>query len=206
MGQPPLNTACTIYDADPYNGDVRLQLWITSGPSYGMRLSYERTVVAPTGGCMVLKPGTTVKHVKYVCSCGFHGIRYVYPKYVSFKNIQTREGECNGIGSGYCAADNGLYHDPSGWAYCEGGNSTTGCPDGFDDDWIEYHSPHTPYSDGDFLWPIPIQYMASDGQAQILTSSQDHHVVIDATGKCTISKYGAGPYSRDVLDDMTSWP
>jgi len=61
-----------------------------------------------------------------------------------------------------------------------------------------------PYSVGEFNWPIPREYKADDGVAHSFTTA-NHNQVADATGKCTIQKHGAGPFSKDASELSSSW-
>jgi hypothetical protein len=192
------------YDAGHAAGNVTLKLEITAGPSKGRGPSYTRTVITPSGGYMIQKPGTGIRHTHNTCSCGFLGISYITPKEVSFTNLQTREGSCYATASGCYAHWDELLHEENPWFAVDDGDSTTGCKEGYSLDEV-WSGDVIAYSEGDFLWPIPKEYKADDGEVHTFTASEAQHAVADDAGKCTISKYGAGPFSKNAGDAASSW-
>ena len=62
----------------------------------------------------------------------------------------------------------------------------------------------TPYSDGEFDWPVPHQYCGDDGVPHQIVVTH-HNQVADPAGKCTIQKQGAGPVSANASDPSSDW-
>jgi hypothetical protein len=193
------------YDAGATDGTVWLFLKIKSGPSKGSYQGYQKDIVLPSGGYMIQKPGTGVRHIVDTCSAGFLGISYITPKNVSFTNLQTREGTCNGTGYGFYSYLNGWPHSAGTWNGVDDGNIDTGCKEDYPQDEIWSGAKGPPYSTGDFTWPIPIEYKADDGVVHTLTASQNQYWEADVNGKCTISKYGAGPFPKNASDPTSGW-
>ena len=193
------------YDAQETSAQVMLRLTVQSGPSKDDFRNYTRSVIAPSGGYMIQKPGTGIRHTVNTCSAGFLGISYITPNNVSFTNLQTREGYCTATASGFYAYKNGQVHPAGGWNGVTDGNINTGCKEDYPEDEIWSGQPGPPYSIGDFVWPIPVEYKADDGVVHTLTSNQNHHEQADTSGKCTISKYGTGPFSKNASDPSSSW-
>ena len=192
------------YDAKHVVGGATFYLTIQSGPSKDDYKSYNKSTTPPSGGYMIQKPGTGVRHTVNTCSAGFLGISYITPKNVSFTNLETREGYCLGIGTGFYSSFNGDPHATGSWNGVDDGDINNGCKEDYPQDeiWTEQGPP---YSIGDFVWPIPVEYKADDGVVHTLTANQNHHEEADANGKCTISKYGAGPFSKNASDPNSSW-
>lgn len=196
------NNGTADYDAGAYPGTANLQLTVQSGPSQGAFKYYARTLVAPSDDYMIQKPGSGIRHTRYTCSAGFLGWSYLEPKDVSFENLYRREGTCTGTGTGYYANLNGIVHPTGSWWSISSGNSSTGCRVLVDDEVYSEKGP--PYSNGQFDWPIPREYKADDGVAHAFTIA-NHNQVADPTGKCTIQKKGAGPFSKNANDPTSNW-
>ena len=64
-----------------------------------------------------------------------------------------------------------------------------------------------PYAEGDFLWAIPLWYgvrgSQPEGVAVFTTAKQ--HATADGTGRATIEKKGAGPFSVDAADPTSGY-
>jgi hypothetical protein len=197
------NDGTADYDAEHAAGNATLRLTIKSGPSKDEFKSYDRTVVAPDDEYMTQKSGSSIRHTTNTCSAGFLGWSYLTPKDVSFSNLNRREGTCTGTGSGFYAYLNGKGHDTGSWWPVSTGNSATGCRV-LVDDRVYSGAKGSPYSDGQFDWPIPREYEADDGVPHQIRIA-NHNQVADSAGKCTIQKEGAGPFSKNAGDPTSSW-
>jgi hypothetical protein len=98
---------------------------------------------------------------------------------------------------------NGAVHNTGSWWSISSGNSSTGCLVLIDDN-IYSGEKGSPYSNGQFNWPIPREYKADDGIPHEFTTA-NHNQVADSAGKCTIQKHGAGPFSKNASDPDSSW-
>ncbi len=191
------------YDAQHIAGEVTFRITVKSGPSKDQFKSYSKTVVAPSGSYMIQKPSSGIRHTTNTCSAGFLGWSFLEPKDVSFSKLSRREGTCTGTGTGFYAYINGDVHEVGSWWPVSTGNSSTGCRV-LTDDQIYSGSKSSPYSNGEFNWPIPREYKADDGVPHQFTTAT-HNQVADANGKCTIQKHGAGPFSKNAADATSSW-
>jgi hypothetical protein len=196
----------TYYDAGPSAGSVSFKLEVTAGPSKGQGPTGDCSVIVPNGSYMVKKPGTGIRHSQYTCSCGFLGLGYITPTTVSFTNLETRETTCTATATGYYSYKNGEQHPLGSWLPVDDGKDTpeSGCCLWEDEIWSGDDGP-TSYSIGVYVWSIPVQYRASDGAVHTLTADQNHRLDADAQGKCTISKNGAGPFSKNASEGNSSW-
>jgi hypothetical protein len=171
-----------------------------SGPSKSRGPTYDKTIVAPTSAYMQQQPHTKIYHVQGTCSVGFLGEAFLLPKDVSFSGTQFLEGEAAGIGTGYFASINGEIHPLGGTTPVSNCNIRTGCK-AFDD-LVQMDGP-PPFADGDFLWPIPWMYVVGTGTPSTFFTA-NHHQTCDPTGKGTIEKAGAGPFTK-LSTDRTSY-
>ncbi|MDI6810042.1 MAG: hypothetical protein QME66_13940, partial [Candidatus Eisenbacteria bacterium] len=146
-------------------------------------------VVEPTGQVIEQEPGTKIRHVQGVVSCGFKGRAYVQPADVSFENIDVREGDVAGIAAGYLAVKNGEPHGDKPWVSV--GTVTAGKGSKVDaiDTISSGNYTWTPYADGSFTWNIPRYFKLGTGAEKQFTTAI-HQETTDATGKLTISKGG----------------
>jgi len=188
------------YDAQETAGAVTFTLAITSGPSLFENRSYSRTIIAPSGEYMV--KFSNVRHIINTCSAGFQAYIYLLPKDVSFANLEWREGSCAGAGNGFYGFMDEILHLTGDWALVNTSSGISlGCRIGANDT-IYSGAQGPPYAPGDFNWPIPHEYKASDGVIHQV-SIANHNQVADVVGKCTIQKEGAGPVSKNAGDDTS---
>jgi hypothetical protein len=187
------------YVAPSTNGQDEIRLTIQTGPSSGQHKSYPRTIVAPSGAYMVQQPGSGIWHRQNTCSVGFYGDEYLLPTDVSFWRLQWKEDSCPGIGQGYYEYLNGAIHPPTPeWRAIAGGDIETGCIIIQDQDVVASSEGPPPFEDGTFDWFIPNLIRTHDEVYELLQAN--HHQIADETGRCTISKLGAGPFSKDSSD------
>jgi hypothetical protein len=203
------NDGTALYTAGHTAGAVTLVLKVLSGPKAGPTLAKTHfTVVTPTDAVMVQKPGSHLYHEHRIYSVGFLGNVFLRPTDVSFSNVYFQENTCKGEGKGYLSGLNGKPHEIGTVVPVGKGNASKGSPV-LGDDSVWVRRAHTPYSDGYFLWPIPWHIGArvpSPGKKPLDSkpfTTANHHATADATGRATIEKKGAGPFSR-VPDDPTS--
>ena len=194
------------YTAGNVPATERLALMVSTGPAVGSQLvTVDIPVIAPVSAYMAQVAGTGLCHRAGTASVGFRGTPFILPADVSFSAIQFREGTATGIGTGSFSGSNGDPHPLGGWASVGGGNVATGCPVlGVDTVSSRTSSPSTflglfPDWTGTFLWPIPWEYQAPGG-AVITLITASHVCIVDSAGNATISKAGAGPFSRALAD------
>jgi hypothetical protein len=182
------------YTAPVTAGPVTLKLKVLTGPSKNRGPSPSRQIIAPSGAHMRKKPGTGVIHNQGNCSVGFLGEAFLHPKNVSFINIRFAEGNGTAVASGYYAANDGDVHQLGAENVVMNCNTSTGCY-AFDDLVLTDGPP--PFSDGDFLWPIEWQYVTGSGDRTTFFIA-NHHQIATPTGRCTIEKAGAGPFTKNA--------
>jgi hypothetical protein len=191
------------YTAPGNSATVVLRLAVVSGTSQGEKEDYTITVVTPSGG--LLSKSSNVRHTQGYISVGFQGHIFIAPTDVSFVNVEFAEGSASGVGSGYFAFLNGYQHPPTdppaSVGFCD---SVLGCEVLNTIDQVDTGDGPPPFSNGDFLWPIPWQYQAPGGALTTFMTA-NHHQTADATGTATISKAGAGPFSKNASDPTTSY-
>jgi hypothetical protein len=186
-------------------GPATLKLRIESGPSAALGPWYSEDVIAPSGGYIIQKSGTGIWHVRGFASVGFLGWSYLLPKDVSFKNIETREGECAGVGTGRLSSKNGEVHSAGGWNAVGTGNIEKGCRELYEGDEVqtgEYASPFG--TGGTFTWQIPVEYRVGSGTATQF-GEYVHGEVVDSDGTAHIGKAGAGPFQKALNDPDSNW-
>ncbi len=201
------NDGTALYTAPASEGPITLVLKTVSGNNPGMVVATaEITIVEPQDARMIRKPGTNILHVQGTWSCAFLGEIFLLPADVSFSNILMREGSAPAVASGYLASLNGQIHDAGPLCSVGPGDSTAGCKVNILEDKVVTGilTPPPPFSDGDFLWEIPWEYCAGDSPLKVFTIAQ-HHATADSNGKATISKKGAGPFSRMASDPTTDF-
>jgi hypothetical protein len=134
---------------------------------------------------------------------GYLGNIFIEPTNVSFANVSFSEGAVNAVASGFYANFNGLPHPQNSFGGDGGCNVATGClvtPH----DQVDSNDKGPPFSGGDLLWAIPWQYwVGSASRTQFKTAN--HHQFTDATGKPSIEKAGAGPFSKNVSDSTSTY-
>jgi hypothetical protein len=174
-------------------------------PSKGDHWYDTKSIVTPTSGSYIERIGTNLWHVHDTWSVGFRGYAYLAPKYVSFTNIDMREGACNATATGWLSCYDGDPHPVGSWVDVHDGNSTTGCLVGLDRAKTSVKAPPPDYDEGDFNWPIPWQYRFDVGDPSTTFTTANHHETSDPNGKATIEKQGAGPVWRVPSDPNSDW-
>lgn len=189
------NNGKGVYTAPATAGSVTLELTVVSGPNANSVVA-RRTIniVAPSDALMVQRPGTNVKHTTGLWSVGFKGNVFLRPTDVSFSRMQWGEGTVNAVASGYLAIWNGRPHLASQLFKVGPGDSTLGCRV-MTIDTVFSGELGPPFSIGDFLWAIPWEFSVG-GSPRVSFTTANHHATADAVGTATISKKGAGPFSR----------
>ena len=182
---------------------VTLRLTVQAGPSKNKYVDMGFSVVPPSDGYMIQKPGTNIWHIINTASVGFKGWSYLRPKDVSFTNIQRREGGCFAVATGFYAYQNGLYHPVGAWWEVSNGNSTTGCRVECDDT-VQADPKGPPYSVGEFNWPIPRQYRVGTGGATTFYTANQHKTA-NAIGTAQYEKAEAGPFSKNAGDASSDY-
>lgn len=182
-------------------GKVRLVAKILSGPNKGAVVgNVDLLGVAPTGASMTQQGGTGVWHVQNSFSVGFKGEITVSPSGVSYAGVTFREGAATAVATGWLAAWNGLAHAVG--AAC----TITGTKvNGIDTVSSGQKSPPPPYAVGDFLWPIPWQCSTDGGTTWTQIVIANHHATCSATGVASISKAGAGPFTKNAADPSSGY-
>jgi hypothetical protein len=192
------NNGTALYVAPASGGPVALVLKTVSGVNSGTVVATcNITIVEPNDAQMIQKPGTGILHVNGTWSCAFLGEIFLLPTDVSFTNILMREGSVPAVASGYLASLDGQVHDAGPLCSVGTGDIAAGCKVNIQEDKVVTGilAPPPPFSDGDFLWEIPWEYSVGNSALQVFTTAQ-HHATADTNGQATISKKGAGPFSR----------
>ena len=203
------NDGTGLYTAGVTAGPVTLVLKVLSGTQAGATVATVTiTVVKPTDAVMVQWPGTHLQHQQWTWSVAFLGKIFLRPTDVSFKNIKFGEGAATAKASGYLKKMDRAPHPVGQMVPVGAGNDANG-PEVLATDTVGADRGQElppPYAVGDFLWPIPWLWKASipsPGTTPAEFTRAFHHATADATGKATIEKKGAGPFSR-VPADLTS--
>ena len=186
---------------------VTLKLEVQAGPSKGRGPDSNISVIAPNGAYQVQNPGSGIRHVQGTCSAGFQAITYLLPKTVSFTHIEAREGTTTATATGWLAGSNGDTHTTGNWFTVANCSSTTGCQiQALDGIYNQYPQNYggTMWGNGEFKWNIPREWRIGTGSATQYTTLL-HHFVSDAAGKGTISKGGAGPFSKNANDPTSTF-
>jgi outer membrane protein OmpA-like peptidoglycan-associated protein len=192
------------YTASGTPAAVTLELTVATGPHAATVVSTHRIfIVAPSGSYMEKQPGTNIRHINGNASVGFRGLSYLLPRDVSFSNIERREGNATGVGIGFYGYLNGRVHATGSWFTVGPGNIATGCLVNTVDT-VFTGAKGPPYSVGFFLWPIERQYRVGTG-APVTFTIANHIQWVDAAGKATITKHGAGPFSRNAADPTSTY-
>jgi hypothetical protein len=162
------------------------------------------TVIAPTGAHVT--KFSNLRHTNGRCGVGFQAYIYLEPANVSFANTTFAEGTVAAVASGYYASLNGLPHPPTAIPKPVGNcNTTNGCTllNGAYDT-VDTNDGSTPFSIGNFLWAIPWNYQVGSAALTQFTTA-NHSQTTDATGKATIQKAGAGPFSKNANDSTSTY-
>ncbi len=183
---------------------VKLELRTTGGSGTATVLdTKDFSVVEPSNALMKKAAGTNVWHVHNTASAGFKGEIYMRPTDVSFKYANMREGSAPGTGTGFYSHHNGRSHPVGSWVTIGGGNSSDGSKiNGVDT--VQSGTDKAPYSAGTFNWPIPWNFKVGSGTEKNFTTA-NHYMEADATGTVSISKKGAGPYTKAASDASSSY-
>lgn len=200
-----MNDGTAMYAAPANGGPVMLVLKTVAGDNPGAVVtSADITIVEPNDARMIQKPGTDISHVNGTWSCAFLGEVFLLPADVSFTNILMREGTVGAVASGYLGSLTGQIHDASPLCSVGTGDIAQGCKVNILEDQVVTGilTPPPPFADGDFLWAIPWEYSVGNSPLKTFTTAE-HHATADADGQATISKKGAGPFSR-LASDPTS--
>jgi hypothetical protein len=188
------------YTAPGNQATVVLRLAVVSGS--GQYHDYSISIIPPNGG--LESRFSNLRHTQGYESVGFEAHIYLEPTDVSFANLQFAEGTDTATASGFFAASNGQVHPPTNPPVSIGQcDSVIGCEVNGTDTIDSGNNP-PPFSVGDFLWQIPWQYKSSTGSLTAFTIV-NHHETADATGKGTIEKGGAGPFSKNASDPTSSY-
>jgi hypothetical protein len=194
-----------LFAAPPSGGPVTLVLKAVSGSNAGAIVASSTfTIVEPEGAQMVQQPGSGILHVNNTWSCAFLGDIFLRPTDVSFTNILMSEGSVAAVASGFLARLNGTLHDAGPLCSVGPGNGLTGCKVNIQGDTVVTGMLDPPYSDGDFVWDIPWVFTVGGSAPRTFTVLQ-HHATSDTVGTATISKGGAGPFSRVPSDPTTGF-
>jgi len=189
------------YTAPGSPATVVLRIQIASGPGAGMGQNYTISVIAPSSAHMV--KDSNLRHTMGLAGVGFLGNIFLAPTNVSFANISFGEGTVPAVASGFYANFSGLAHPQDTFGGVGGCNVTTGClvnPH----DMVDSGDKGPPFSVGDFVWAIPWQYWVG-GAARTTFTTATHHMFTDATGKASIEKAGAGPFSKNAADATSTY-
>ena len=182
----------------------------TTGAATTMRVLSTHTfdVIEPDDAHMIQQPSTGIRHTNGFWDVGFLGEAFLRPMDVSFKFIQWREGSVAAVATGYLAGWNGLNHPVGSWMSVAGGNSGTGSKvNMFDTIYTGQLSP--PFGNGMFIWAIPWQFRVGSSAAKTFTTANHIALALDfpsigIVGRASISKKGAGPFTRDAADPTSS--
>jgi hypothetical protein len=129
------------------------------------------------------------------------------PEYVSFTNLEFKEGETTATMTGWFVGRvNGLHAAWDHWYDVSDGDITWGCkvllPEGDKAEAGPIWDPE-PYSDGTFHWDIPWLYKAGGTEEQFDYAPTEF--TVDPAGNATVEKYGVGPYSNNHSDETEDY-
>lgn len=150
-------------------------------------------IIAPTS--LKFVKNSNVRHTHGEADAGFCGNIFLQPAGVSYQNLEVREGEFKGSGTGYYASQNNMLHPASEAATAiVNGNQVSV----LDEIYSGIQDP--PWSAGRFEWNIPWQYRIV-GTADWTTFAYANHVQeINALGAVSIGKFNAGPFTTKPSD------
>jgi hypothetical protein len=196
------NTGIGEYVAPFSPMNVTLEIEVVQGPSKGQKISYSKTIVEPSGGCVERDISRPLIHCQNYSSAGFYGIIYLLPKDVSFSRLYFREGGGQIMANGFYASENGGQHVPwSTGALVYGCNLVTGYI-AYSGDIIYTNRWSGPFSVGQLSVPIAWKYDRIENPATgaIQFATGLHEQEADAVGTAIIEKSGSGAFSRMVSD------
>lgn len=199
------NNGKGTFTAGDRAGRVELELKVVGGANAGTILDTKTLdVVEPDDALMEKATGTNVRHTTGMASAGFKGSIFLRPMDVSFNNVVMREGSVAGVGTGFYARHNGRIHATTGsFPGFGSGNSTKGNKLVVNDT-VDTGDDSAPFSVGVFDWPIPWEFKVGAGAVKQFTTAT-HHMSTDSSGAATITKKGAGPFTKQVSDPTTSF-
>ncbi len=150
-------------------------------------------IVAPTS--LKFVKNSNVFHTHGQADAGFRGNIFLQPPGVSYQNLEVREGEFKGVGSGYYAAQNNMVHPATAAAVAiVNGNQVNGM------DTIYSGNQGPPWSAGKFEWNIPWQYRIVGTNDWTTFAYANHVQEINALGAVSIGKFNAGPFTTKPSD------
>jgi hypothetical protein len=195
-------TAPVTTTTPPQPVTVVLKLSVVSGTSAGTSHSYTFTVIPPSGAHLTKFSG--LRHKMGFSGVGFEANIFLEPSNVSFSSLKFAEGTVAAVATGYYSTLNGLVHQPTAVPPTIGNcNTATGCQaNGMDT--VDTGDGVGPFAVGDFLWAIPWQYQTTSGSLVQFTVANQHFVA-NSTGAATVSKAGAGPFTKNVSDPTSTY-
>jgi len=167
---------------------------IKNPKSHEVLIEQEIDTAVPNDARMERQDGSHIMHQYDTFSAGFKGEIYLLPN-VSYSELLFREGSAPGVGTGWFSDDTGDQH-PVGDPITIHNNKVNGV------DTVSTGIKHAPYAEGTFDWPIPWEYKEGGSPWEPFTIA-NHAEVSDGTGRASIEKKGAGPFTKD-LDAPTS--
>jgi len=189
------------FTASQTSGNVTLELEIQSGPSKNQSITYNKTIVSPSGAYILKVPNLGLIHCYGYCSTGFFGSVYLQPANVSFEGLYFREGGGVMQAQGYYAPLNMMPHDPTPQgAIVSDCQYPRGCYAFLDT--IYTGNGSGPFSVGQAIWPIEWLYGFVENPATnyVYFTTANHQQNADAQGKASIQKASSGTFSSMVND------
>jgi hypothetical protein len=180
-------------------GPLTLELRTAAGV---LKATKAFTVVAPTGGNMVIQAGTE-SHTRGTAGAGFVADMYLRPTDVSFSRVEFREGASTHVATGSFrgvfsttvggGTDSfGMRHPVRGtWGSVLGGDSVNGCQVYLEDSVDSGSLAGPPFAAGTFTWDIAWLYRVIGSTTEFEFVKARHLATVTATGQMTISKMGA---------------
>lgn len=194
------------YTAGNAAATEKVALTVIGGTAAGFNLTtVNLPLVAPAFSTMAQVPSTGLCHTNGMASAGFRGNIFMLPTDVSFSNIQWREGNGTGIGSGSFSGLTGRVHPTGSFMTIGPGNIATGCQvNTVDSVSTSTNSPSTSFFTGTdwtgtFIWPIAWQFQAPGGPV-VSYMTAFHVATADRAGNTSQSKAGAGPFTTALAD------
>jgi hypothetical protein len=200
---------------------ITLKLKVATGARANTVVASRRIPVIVPSAAHMEQQGAGLRHYSGFPSVGFLGNVYFYPKDVSFKWVQWKEGYGQALSSGAFlnmpwGTTPHLHVDdrrsPGAlkkfiWCGITGGTakgSVVNVPDQVYSGALRNRPNYAQPSE--FTWNIPWFYKCTNpnGDEMPLTTAVQH-ATCDATGKMTIEKKGAGPFSANKNDPDSEW-
>lgn len=201
------------YQCPDVAATIVLSLVVAGGPMLGEKKDADAVPAdAPSGADVKQRPGTTLWHIKDVCSVGFCGDYYAnHFKRVSFKEILVREGSCPSTATGCFLNPDGTSaaHMTSNWKALKDDSAGKDYYRMYQWDLDAQSRPYdqigigaTPPGPGTFLWKIPNEYKKrgpANAPAHLYCKCWQE-CAADAAGKTTVKKGGSGEFAKDLAD------